>query len=134
MRIKKFPLADRLAFLSQGEAYPERTAVIVQRIADMPIASYMAGCIDELDRLGAVLELTEEQISGMTYADVAARVSEWYTSYTADEPQRHIAALRAVELLAAPLLLEYQMYRWDSDDGDNGNNSDDGGDGDFEED
>ena len=120
MKIKKLPLADRLTFLSQGEAYPERTAVIVQRIADMPIASYLAGCIDELDRLGAVLELTEEQISGMAYADVAAHISKWYVSYTADEPQRHVAALQAVELLAAPLLREYQMYRCDSDDGDDG--------------
>ena len=111
MNIKKLPLADRLDRLSRDEpAYPEWAEAIIRRVANTPITSYMADCPAELEQLGAVLGLNQEQVSGMTYADVAAHVNEWYTSYSPDEPQRHVAALQAVELLAAPLLREYQMY------------------------
>ena len=47
---------------------------------------------------------------------MAAHINKWYVSYSPDEPQRHIAALQAAELLAAPLLREYQMYAPPSDD------------------
>ena len=111
MKIAKLPLADRLGRLANDQpAYPEWAAAIVQRIAGMPITSYMAGCPAELDQLKELLGLTPEQVSGMTYSDMAAHISKWYTSYSADAPQRYAAALRAVELLAAPLLREYQMY------------------------
>lgn len=110
MKIAKLPLADRLGRLASDQpAYPEWAAAIVQHIANMPITSYMENCAAELDQLREILELTPEQVRGMTYSDMAARISKWYTSYSADAPQRYAAALRAVELLAAPLLREYQM-------------------------
>ena len=110
MKITKLPLTDRLGRLANDQpAYPEWAAAIVQRIANTPITSYMAGCPTELDQLKELLGLTPEQVNGMTYSDMAARINKWYTSYTADAPQRYAAALRAVELLAAPLLREYQM-------------------------
>lgn len=125
MRIKKLPLFDRLGRLAQGQpAYPEYAASVVRRVAETPIASYMGACPDELAQLGAVLELTQEQVSSMSYADVAAHINRWYTSYSADEPQRHAAAVQASVLLAAPLFHEYEQCMPPSDDD---------GDGDFEE-
>lgn len=120
MNIKRLPLADRLGRLSWDEpAYPEHTTHIIQCIADMPIMFYMWGCAAEFEELVDLLGVPQEQLTGMTYADVAAHVNEWYTSYSPDEPQRHTAALRAVELLAVPLLHEYQKYTPSSDnDGD----------------
>lgn len=119
MNITKLPLAERLDRLGRGEpAYPEWAEAIIRRVANTPIIAYMADCSAELEQLGALLELTQEQVGGMTYADVAAHISTWYTSYTADEPQRHVAALQAAELLSAPLLHEYQKYAPSSDDGD----------------
>lgn len=126
MRIKKLPLADRLGRLAQDQpAYPEHAASVVRRVAETPIASYMGACPDELAQLGAVLELDQEQVGSMTYADVAAHIGRWYVSYSADEPQRHAAAVQASVLLAAPLIYEYRRCTPPSDD--------DGDDGDFEE-
>ena len=126
MRIKKLPLWDRLGRLAQGQpAYPEHAASVVRRVAETPIASYMGACPDELAQLGAVLELDQEQVGSMTYADVAAHIGRWYVSYSADEPQRHAAAVQAAELMAAPLIYEYRRCAPPSDD--------DGDDGDFEE-
>ena len=117
MNITKLPLSARLDRLGRDEpAYPEWAEAITRRVAKTPITSYMADCPAELDQLGAALGLTQEQVGGMTYADVATYISPWYTSYSPDEPQRHAAALQAVELLAAPLLREYQMYAPSSDD------------------
>lgn len=126
MRIKKLPLWDRLGRLAQGQpAYPEHTTSVIQRVAEAPIASYMASCPGELARLGAALGLLPERIATMTYADVAARIGQWYTSYSADEPLRHAAAVQAAALMAAPLIYEYRRCTPPSDD--------DGDDGDFEE-
>lgn len=127
MRIKKLPLWDRLGRLAQGQpAYPEYAASVVRRVAETPIASYMASCPGELARLGAALGLTQERIATMAYADVAARIGRWYVSYSADEPLRHAAAVQAAALMAAPLIYEYRRCTPPSDDGD-------GDDGDFEE-
>lgn len=126
MRIKKLPLADRLGRLAQGQpAYPEHAASVVRRVADTPITVYMATCPGELARLGAALGLLPERLATMTYADVAAHIGQWYTSYSADEPQRHAAAVQASVLLAAPLIYEYRRCTPPSED--------DGDDGDFEE-
>lgn len=117
MSIKKLPLAERLDRLGRDEpAYPEWAEAITRRVANTPITSYMASCAAELDQLGALLELPQERVGGMTYADVAAHISRWYTSYSPDTPQRHLAAVQAAELLAAPLLREYEMYAPSSDD------------------
>lgn len=117
MNITKLPLAHRLDRLGRDEpAYPEWAAHIVQRIADTPIISYLWGCPIEFEQLAALLGLSPRQLTGMTYADVAAHVNEWYTSYSPDEPQRHAAALQAAELLAAPLLREYRKYVPSSND------------------
>lgn len=119
MNIKKLPLAQRLERLAQDRpAYLEYAAAIIRHIASMPITSYMADCAAALEQLGPLLGLSQEQVNAMTYQDVAARVNGWYVSYTADQPQRHTAALQAVELLAAPLLREYQMYGPPSADSD----------------
>ena len=124
MKIKKLPLFDRLGRLAQGQpAYPEYAASVVRRVADTPITAYMASCPGELARLGAALGLLPERVAVMTYADVAARIGRWYVSYSADEPQRHAAAVQAAELMAAPLIYEYHRCAPPSDDDD----------GDFEE-
>ena len=126
MKIVKLPLFDRLGRLAQGQpAYPEYAVSVVRRVACTPIASYMADCPGELARLGVALGLLPERISTMTYADVAARIGQWYTSYSADEPQRHAAAVQAAALMAAPLIYEYRRCTPPSDD--------DGDDGEFEE-
>lgn len=127
MKIKKLPLFDRLGRLAQGQpAHPEYAASVVRRVAETPIASYMASCPGELARLGAALGLLPERIATMTYADVAAHIGRWYVSYSADEPQRHAAAVQAAELMAAPLLQEYRRCTPPPSD-------DDGDDSDFEE-
>lgn len=125
MKIVKLPLFDRLGRLAQGQpAYPEHAASVIRRVAETPITSYMATCPGELARLQTLLELTQEQVTTMTYADVAAHIGRWYVSYSADEPQRHAAAVQAAALMAAPLLQEYRRCAPPSDDD---------GDGDFEE-
>ena len=119
MRIKKLPLADRLDRLANNQpVYPEHTAHITRRVADMPITSYMADCPAKLEQLQALLELTQEQGGSMTYADVAAHINRWYVSYSADKPQRHAAAIQAAGLMAAPLLNEYRRYMPPSNDDD----------------
>lgn len=121
MRIKKLPLWDRLGRLAQGQpAYPEHTASVVRRVAETPIASYMGACPGELARLQTLLELNQEQVATMTYADVAAHIGRWYVSYSAAEPLRHAAAVQAAALMAAPLIYEYRrcMPPPSDDDGD----------------
>ena len=119
MRIKKLPLAQRLERLNQDRpVYPEHTAHIIRRVADMPITSYMMDCPAEQEELQALLKLSQDQTAAMTYADVAAHINRWYVSYSADKPQRHAAAIQAAERMAAPLLKEYRRCMPPSKDDD----------------
>ena len=105
MNIRKLPLAARLNRLARNEpAYPERTASIIQRVAATPITAYLKKFETELDQLGTILELTADELGGMTYQDVAARIDNLYCQENLDR------AAQALDLLAAPLVNEDRLY------------------------
>lgn len=97
--MEKKSLETRLKQIEEGlPGDIDVLAVLVKRLEDMPIRSYMAGFPDETQTLKCYLKLSEEEFAGFTYREIVELVAEYYHNSETYE----IGKL-AMQTLAKPL-------------------------------
>lgn len=102
MSVNRIALETRLDRIKKGYAGdPAFVPCVINKMADMPLAVFMATAPAEREQLRELLEITEEKENVMTYRETAL--------YLCQMLSRHDSrTITAVNLLAAPVLKCYE--------------------------
>lgn len=109
MDITKRPLAERLNRLDSGlTAHKEYIPSLIDSVKALKLAAYLEDCGEERERLRRLMRFMEADLRRWSYQDLASYVADRYHS---GFPSGKAVAADLMDLLAAPMLVVYQVSK-----------------------
>lgn len=110
-KVNKISLDERLKNLYRGYASDNAyNLCIVQKMADMPIRTYLKDFEDEYTKLMELLTLKEEEMECATYRDIATKVH--LLQQLPETPLNDYMKTEVLRILALPFLRCYERKMW----------------------